>query len=134
MKINGKVNNSNKNQYTIKLGHKQNASDVPTFPRGTYYEITGMLKSYGDMDLDCDVKVEDWSPVEINADFHHTILRVNKTKAEVSSTKSDTISYESSETVVDFGCIDTKTVGETNQDIIVVTKKMATISSLVSIQ
>ena len=123
LKINGKVNNSNKNQYTIKLGHKQNASDVPTFPRGTYYEITGMLKSYGDMDLDCDVKVEDWSPVEINADFHHTILRVNKTKAEVSSTKSDTISYESSETVVDFGCIDTKTVGETNQDIIVVTKK-----------
>lgn len=124
LKINGIVNNSNKNQYTIKLGHKQNASDaLPTFPRGTYYEITGMLKSYGDMDLDCDVKVEDWSPVEINADFHHTILRVNKTKAEVSSTKSDTISYESSETFVDFGCIDTKTVGETNQEIIVVTKK-----------
>lgn len=124
LKINGKVNNSNKNQYTIKLGHKQNASDaLPTFPRGTYYEITGMLKSYGDMDLDCDVKVDDWKPVEINADFHHTILRVNKTKAEVSSTKSDTISYESSETVVDFGCIDTKTVGETNQDIIVVTKR-----------
>ena len=123
LKINGKVNNSNKNQYTIKLGHKQNASDVPTFPRGTYYEITGMLKSYGDMDLDCDVKVEDWSPVEINADFHHTTLWVNKAEAEVSSTKSDTISYKSSETVVDFGCIDTKTVGETNQDIIVVTKR-----------
>lgn len=127
LKINGIVNNSNKNQYTIKLGHRQDESststEVPTFPRGTYYEITGKLKSYGDMDLDCDVKVEDWSPVEINADFHHTILRVNKTKAEVSSTKSDTISYESSETVVDFGCIDTKTVGETNQDIIVVTKR-----------
>lgn len=124
LKISGKVNNSNKNQYTIKLGHKQNASDaVPTFPRGTYYEITGKLKSYGDMDLDCDVKVSDWKPVEINADFYHTTLWVNKTKAEVSSTKSDTISYNSSKTVVDFGCIDTKTVGETNQDIIVVTKK-----------
>ena len=124
LKINGIVNNSNKNQYTINLGHKQNASDaLPTFPRGTYYEITGKLKSYGDMDLDCDVKVDDWKPVEINADFYHTILRVNKTKAEVSSTKSDTISYESSETVVDFGCIDTKTVGETNKDIIVVTKR-----------
>lgn len=124
LKISGKVNNSNKNQYTIKLGHKQNASDaLPTFPRGTYYEITGKLKSYGDMDLDCDVKVDDWSPVTINADFYHTTLWVNKTKAEVSSTKSDTISYESSETVVDFGCIDTKTVGETNQDIIVVTKR-----------
>lgn len=123
LKINGIVNSSNKNQYTIKLGHKQNASDLPTFPRGTYYEITGKLKSYGDMDLDCDVKVSDWKPVEINADFYHTNLWVNKTKAEVSSTKSDTISYKSSETVVDFGCIDTKTVGETNQDIIVVTKK-----------
>lgn len=124
LKINGIVNSSNKNQYTINLGHKQNASDaLPTFPRGTYYEITGKLKSYGDMDLDCDVKVDDWKPVEINADFYHTILRVNKTKAEVSSTKSDTISYESSETVVDFGCIDTKTVGETNKDIIVVTKR-----------
>lgn len=124
LKISGKVNNSNKNQYTIKLGHKQNASDAaPTFPRGTYYEITGKLKSYGDMDLDCDVKVDDWKPVEINADFYHTNLWVNKTKAEVSSTKSDTISYESSETVVDFGCIDTKAVGETNQDIIVVTKR-----------
>ena len=124
LKINGIVNNSNKNQYTINLGHKQNASDaLPTFPRGTYYEITGKLKSYGDMDLDCDVKVEDWSPVEINADFHHTILQVNKTKAEVSSTKSDTISYNSSETTVDFGCIDSKIVGETNKDIIVVTKR-----------
>lgn len=124
LKINGMVNSSNKNQYTIKLGHKQNASDaLPTFPRGTYYEITGKLKSYGDMDLDCDVKVDDWKPVEINADFYHTNLWVNKAEAEVSSTKSDTISYKSSETVVDFGCIDTKTVGETNQDIIVVTKR-----------
>lgn len=124
LKISGKVTNSNKNQYTINLGHKQNASDaLPTFPRGTYYEITGKLKSYGDMDLDCDVKVDDWKPVEINADFYHTNLWVNKTKAEVSSTKSDTISYKSSETFVDFGCIDTKTVGKTNQDIIVVTKK-----------
>ena len=124
LKINGMVNSSNKNLYTIKLGHKQNASDaLPTFPRGTYYEITGMLKSYGDMDLDCDVKVDDWKPVEINADFHHTILQVNKTKAEVSSTKSDTISYESSESTVEFGCIDSKIVGETNKDIIVVTKR-----------
>ena len=124
LKINGIVNNSNKNQYTIKLGHKQNESDaLPTFPRGTYYEITGKLKSYGDMDLDCNVKVSDWSPEEINADFYHTTLWVNKTEAEVSSTKSDTISYQSSETTVEFGCVDSKIVGGTNKDIIVVTKK-----------
>lgn len=124
LKINGIVNNSNKNQYTIKLGHKQNASDAaPTFPRGTYYEITGKLKSYGDMDLDCDVKVDDWKPVEINADFYHTTLWVNKTKAEVSSTKSDTISYNSSETDVTFGCIDTKTVDGKDEKVIIETKR-----------
>ena len=124
LKISGIVNNSNKNQYTIKLGHKQNASDaLPTFPRGTYYEITGKLKSYGDMDLDCNVKVGDWSTVDINADFYHTTLWVNKTKAEVSSTKSDTISYKSSETVVEFGCVDSKIVDGTNKDVIVVTKR-----------
>lgn len=124
LKISGIVNNSNKNQYTIKLGHKQNASDaLPTFPRGTYYEITGYLKSYGDMDLDCNVKVGEWSPEEINADFYHTTLWVNKTEAEVSSTKSDTISYKSSELVVDFGCVDSKIVGGTNKDVIVATKK-----------
>ena len=124
LKINGIVNNSNKNQYTIKLGHKQNASDaLPTFPRGTYYEITGKLKSYGDMDLDCDVKVDDWKPVEINADFYHTTLWVNKAEAEVSSTKSDTISYKSSETVVDFGCIDTKTVDGKDEKVIIETKR-----------
>lgn len=124
LKINGIVNSSNKNQYTIKLGHKQNASDaLPTFPRGTYYEITGKLKSYGDMDLDCDVKVDEWSPLDINADFYHTTLWVNKTEAEVSSTKSDTISYQSSETTVEFGCVDSKIVDGTNKDVIVVTKR-----------
>ena len=124
LKISGKVNNSNKNQYTIKLGHKQNASDaLPTFPRGTYYEITGKLKSYGDMDLDCDVKVDDWKPVEINADFYHTTLWVNKAEANVTSTKGDTISYNSSELDVTFGCIDTKTVGEKDEKVIIETKK-----------
>lgn len=135
LKISGKVNNSNKNQYTIKLGHKQNASDaLPTFPRGTYYEITGKLKSYGDMDLDCDVKVSDWQPVEINADFYHTTLWVNKAEANVTSTKGDTISYNSSEPDVTFGCIDTKTVGEKDEKVIIETKKMATTLSLASTQ
>lgn len=124
LKINGIVNSSNKNQYTIKLGHKQNASDaLPTFPRGTYYEITGKLKSYGDMDLDCDVKVDDWKTVEINADFYHTTLWVNKAEANVTSTKGDTISYNSSEPDVTFGCIDTKTVGEKDEKVIILTKR-----------
>ncbi len=35
----------------------------------------------------------------------------------------DTISYNSSETDVTFGCIDTKTVGEKDEKVIIVTKK-----------
>lgn len=118
LKINGKVNNSNKNQYTIKLGHKQNASDaLPTFPRGTYYEIIGKIKSLGNMTLDCNVSVEDWTPVTIDAAFNHTTLWVSKTKASVTSTTADSIDYKSNVmlTEADFGC-DEK-VGE--KDVIV---------------
>lgn len=118
LKINGIVNNSNKNQYTIKLGHKQNASDaLPTFPRGTYYEITGKIKSLGNMTLNCNVSVEDWTPVTIEADFNHTRLWVSKTKASVTSTTTDSIDYDSNVilTEADFGC-DEK-VGE--KDVIV---------------
>lgn len=117
LKISGKVNNSNKNQYTINLGHKQNASDLPTFPRGTYYEITGKIKSLGNMSLNCNVSVEDWTPVTIDADFNHTRLWVSKTKASVTSTTTDSIDYDSNVilTEADFGC-DEK-VGE--KDVIV---------------
>ena len=118
LKINGKVNNSNKNQYTIKLGHKQNASDAaPTFPRGTYYEIIGKIKSLGNMTLDCNVSVKDWNPVTIEADFNHTTLWVSKTNASVTSTTADSIDYKSNVmlTEADFGC-DEK-VGE--KDVIV---------------
>lgn len=117
LKINGIVNNSNKNQYTIKLGHKQNASDAPTFPRGTYYEITGKIKSLGNMTLNCNVSVEDWTPVTIDADFNHTTLWVSKTKASVTSTTADSIDYKSNVMLkeADFGC-DEK-VGE--KDVIV---------------
>lgn len=118
LKINGKVNNSNKNQYTIKLGHKQNASDaLPTFPRGTYYEIIGKIKSLGNMTLDCNVSVQDWTPVTIEADFNHTRLWVSKAEASVTSTTADSIDYKSNVmlTEADFGC-DEK-VGE--KDVIV---------------
>lgn len=118
LKINGIVNSSNKNQYTINLGHKQNASDaLPTFPRGTYYEIIGKIKSLGNMTLDCNVSVEDWTPVTIDANFNHTTLWVSKAEASVTSTTADSIDYKSNVmlTEADFGC-DEK-VGE--KDVIV---------------
>ena len=105
--INGKVANSASNDYRIDLGHKKdenNASEVPTFPRGTYYEITGKIKSLGNMTLDCNVSVKDWTPVTIDADFNHTTLWVSKTEANVTSMKNDYITYNSNAVTVEFGC------------------------------
>lgn len=121
LKVNGSVNGSIKNSYTIKLGHRQDESstskEVPTFPRGTYYEIIGKIKSLGNATLDCNVSVKDWTPREIDADFNHTTLWVSKTKASVTSTTTDFIDYKSNVmlTETDFGC-DNK-VGE--KDVIV---------------
>ena len=104
--INGKVANSASNDYRIDLGHKDenSASEVPTFPRGTYYEITGRIKSLGNMELNCNVSIEPWEPRYIDADFNHTTLWVSKTKAEVTSTTNDYISYKSNAVDVEFGC------------------------------
>lgn len=117
LKVNGSVNGNIENNYTIKLGHRQNESptstEVPTFPRGTYYEIIGKIKSLGNMTLDCNVSVKDWTPVTIDADFNHTTLWVSKTKAEVTSTTNDYISYKSNAGNVEFGCdnkIDSKEI------------------------
>ncbi len=117
LKVNGFVNGSFENNYTIKLGHRPTSTEVPTFPRGTYYEIIGNIKSLGNMTLDCNVSVKDWTPVTIDADFNHTTLWVSKTKARVTSTTTDSIDYESNVmlTDADFGC-DEK-VGE--KDVIV---------------
>ena len=117
LKVNGSVNGSIENNYTIKLGHRQDESststEVPTFPRGTYYEIIGKIKSLGNMTLDCNVSVKDWTPVEIEADFNHTTLWVSKTEANVTSTTNDIILYKSNAATVEFGCdnqIDSKNI------------------------
>ena len=116
--IEGSINGNIDNKYIIPLGHKQNEStELPTFPRGTYYEIIGNIKSLGNMTLNCNVSVKDWQPIQIDADFNHTTLWVSKTKASVTSTTTDFIDYKSNVklTEADFGC-DNK-VGE--KDVIV---------------
>lgn len=120
--IKGKVANSIDNDYRIDLGHKKDEtsnSEVPTFPRGTYYEITGKIKSLGNMTLDCNVSIKPWESVKIDADFNHTTLWVSKTMANVTSLTNDYITYKSNATTVEFGCdnkIDSK-------DIIIGTKR-----------
>ena len=118
--IEGSINGNIDNKYIIPLGHKQDESsttELPTFPRGTYYEIIGNIKSLGNATLDCNVSVKDWTTREIDADFNHTTLWVSKTKASVTSTTTDFIDYKSNVklTETDFGC-DNK-VGE--KDVIV---------------
>lgn len=124
LKINGFVNGSFENNYTIKLGHRQDSTKVPTFPRGTYYEIIGNIKSLGNMTLDCNVSVKDWNPVTIDADFNHTTLWVSKTKASVTSTTTDSIDYESNVmlTEADFGCDEKVTTSSGVKDVIVLSK------------
>lgn len=105
--INGKVGNSAVNNYRINLGHKKDetsATEVPVFPRGTFYEITGAIKTLGNMELDCKVSVKPWETVPIEADFNHTTLWVSKPWASVTSTTSDSINYESNATLENIGC------------------------------
>lgn len=118
--INGQVGGSADNNYRINLGHKKDESsttEVPVFPRGTFYEITGAIKTLGNMELDCKVSVKPWEMETISADFNHTTLWVSKTEASVTSTTTDFIDYKSNVrlTEADFGC-DNK-VGE--KDVIV---------------
>lgn len=112
--INGKVGNSAVNNYRINLGHKKDeTSTVPVFPRGTFYEITGAIKTLGNMELDCKVSIKPWETVPIDADFNHTTLWVSKTEASVTSLTNDYITYNSNATTVEFGCynkIDSKDI------------------------
>lgn len=123
LQIEGSINGNTDNMYHINLGHRldeSSASEVPTFPRGTYYEIIGKPKSYGVMNMETQVSVKDWEPVQINADFNHTTLWVSKTKGSVTSTQNDSISYESNVVLTenDFGC-DTRV---NNKDVVILTR------------
>lgn len=113
LKIGGAVGGSAiKNSYKINLGHRKDessTSEVPTFPRGTYYEIVGRIKSLGNIDLDCVVGVKDWEMATIDVDLNHTTLWVSKTSAEVTSLQNAIIDYGTNADAsnITFGC-DTK--------------------------
>ena len=125
--INGKVGDSVDNNYRIDLGHKKDgtsATEVPVFPRGTFYEITGAIKTLGNMELDCKVSVKPWEMETISADFNHTTLWVSKTKASVTSTTADSIDYKSNVilTADNFGCDEKVTTSSGEKDVIVLNK------------
>lgn len=122
--INGKVGGSVDNNYRINLGHKKDetsTTEVPVFPRGTFYEITGAIKSLGNMELDCKVSVKPWEMENISADFNHTTLWVSKAEASVTSTTADSIDYKSNVmlTEANFGCDEKVTTSSGEKDVIV---------------
>ena len=109
LKVGGAVGGSAiANSYNINLGHKDETSttEVPTFPRGTYYEIVGRIKSLGNIDLDCVVGVKDWEMATIDVDLNHTTLWVSKTSAEVTSLQNAIIDYGTNPDAsnITFGC------------------------------
>lgn len=110
LKVDGAVGGSAiANSYNINLGHRKDetsTTEVPTFPRGTYYEIVGRIKSLGNIDLDCVVGVKDWEMATIDVDLNHTTLWVSSTKAEVESQKVAFIDYLTNVTNddIEFGC------------------------------
>lgn len=130
LKIDGKIGSDIDNSYNINLGHRQDetpTTEIPTFPRSTYYEIVGRLKTLGKIDLDCVVGVKDWEMPTIDVDLNHTTLWVSKTKAEVGSQKVDYIDYLTNvaEGDIKFGC-DTKIGNVLDLPIIIATKDIAT--------
>lgn len=110
LKVDGAVGGSAiANSYNINLGHRKDetsTTEVPTFPRGTYYEIVGRIKSLGNIDLDCVVGVKDWQMATIDVDLNHTTLWVSSTKADVGSQKVAFIDYLTNVTNgdIEFGC------------------------------
>ena len=125
--IHGNVGGSVDNNYRINLGHKKDetsTTEVPVFPRGTFYEITGAIKSLGNMELDCKVSVKPWEMETISADFNHTTLWVSKTKASVTSTTADSIDYKSNVMLTEagFGCDEKVTTSSGEKDVIVLSK------------
>lgn len=110
LKIGGAVGGSAiKNSYNINLGHRQDetsTTEVPTLPRGTYYEIVGRIKSLGNISLDCVVSVEDWEMAPIDVDLNHTTLWVSKTSAQVTSLQNAIIDYGTNPYAsnITFGC------------------------------
>lgn len=111
LKIGGAVGGSAiKNSYNINLGHRQDetsTTEVPTLPRGTYYEIVGRIKSLGNISLDCVVSVEDWEMAPIDVDLNHTTLWVSKTSAKVTSLQNAIIDYGTNADAsnITFGCV-----------------------------
>ena len=122
--IEGSIDENIDNKYIIPLGHKQSSTtELPTFPRGTYYEIIGNIKSLGNITLDGKTFIKPWEPMSIDADFSHTTLWLDKTRAKLTSLTNDSIFYKTNAAAVEFGCDKKISVDGKDKDFIIAAKK-----------
>lgn len=108
------------------------ANNTYKLERGHYYEIVSFVNGLGKFDLPTTVNVEDWTPVQISADFLHTTLWVSKTQVgdesnPVTSLDTGTLTYETNALSITTGC-DTK-VSVDGEDNDVITAKQGETTS-----
>jgi len=88
----------------------ENSTDYYKLERGHYYEIVSFVNGLGQYGLPTTVEVKDWTPVQISADFLHTTLWVEDTKASIGSLQKDSVAFTTNALEITYGC-ETK-VGE----------------------
>ena len=83
------------NTYNNISGRNLSTFDNNTYKleRGHYYEIVSFVNGLGQYGLPTKVEVKDWTPVQISADFLHTLLWVEKTAASIGSLTKDSVEY-----------------------------------------
>lgn len=90
-------------KYEIPLGHADATGDPLQLPRATYYEITGRIIYTHVTKVAAEVKVRDWMPAGIN-DMGPTVLIVDNTKIQLTSSDIYKIHYETNADSVTMGC------------------------------
>lgn len=96
-----------KSTYKIALGHIKDGESATTprvLPRSTYYEIIGVIKSLGNVELESYVKIAAWKNKLIEVELQHTTLWVSKTMGSVTSIQNDYLQYVTNAESISFGC------------------------------
>ncbi len=79
--------------YQINLARHEEDPSAVSMPRDTYYEVIAKVKSLGQAELDASVTARSWSQSLVDADFIHTTLQLDKTRAAVTSLEEAQIAW-----------------------------------------
>ena len=93
--------NKGDHTYKVRVGHAE--SDMWQLARGTYYEVVAEVVNPQATELEATVKMAEWTVHNMAGDMSHTILTVDKTRASVSSLRTDSITYTTNAPEVTMG-------------------------------